>query len=42
MPLSRHADTDIAILRYLAQKLGNVYTTEPVVHERTRVPLLPL
>jgi hypothetical protein len=37
---SQHADTDIALLRHLSKKFGNIYTTEPVVSERTGVPLL--
>jgi hypothetical protein len=39
--VSRHAETDIALLSYLARKLGTIYTTEPIVHQRTEVPLLP-
>lgn len=38
--LSRHGDTDIAVIRYLATKHGHLYTTEPIVNERTGVPLL--
>ena len=37
---SKHAETDIALLRHLSRKLGNIYTTEPVVAERAGVPLL--
>jgi hypothetical protein len=37
---SKHADTDGAILRYLATKHGGIVTTEKAVHERTGVPLL--
>lgn len=37
---SKHADTDIVVLRCLAARHGNIYTTEPIVHERTGVPLL--
>jgi hypothetical protein len=37
---SRHADTDIALLRHLSRKLGNIYTTEPTVHQRTDIPFL--
>jgi hypothetical protein len=37
---SRHADTDIALLSYLARKLGTIYTTEPIVEQRAGVPLL--
>jgi len=38
--LSKHADTDIAIVRHLAARHGNILTTEPTVHERAGVPLL--
>ena len=38
---SKHADTDIAIVRHLAGRHGNILTTEPTVHERAGVPLLP-
>jgi hypothetical protein len=38
--LSKHADTDVAIVRHLAARHGNVLTTEPSVHERAGVPLL--
>ena len=37
---SKHADTDVAVLRCLAHRHGNIYTTEPSVHERADVPLL--
>ena len=37
---SKHADTDIAIIRHLATSHGGIFTTEPAVHERTGVPLL--
>jgi hypothetical protein len=36
---SKHADTDIAIIRRLATRHGGIFTTEPAVHERTGVPL---
>lgn len=36
---SRHAQTDIAVIDYLTRRYNNVYTTEPVVHERAGVPL---
>jgi hypothetical protein len=36
---SRHAETDVALLRHLVNRYGNIYTTEPVVH-RIGVPLL--
>ena len=38
---SKHADTDVAIVRHLALRRGNVFTTEPSVHERAGVPLWP-
>jgi len=37
---SKHADSDVALLRHLCKKRGNIYTTEPVVSERAGVPLL--
>lgn len=37
---SKHADTDVAVIRYLCNKYGNIYTTEPTVHARAEVPLL--
>jgi hypothetical protein len=37
---SKHADTDIAIIRRLATTQGGIFTTEPAVHERVGVPLL--
>jgi hypothetical protein len=37
---SKHAETDVALLRHLAEKFGNVYTTEPTVHARAGVPYL--
>jgi hypothetical protein len=39
--LSKHADTDITILRRLAGTAPRLVTTEPTVHERTGVPLWP-
>ncbi len=39
---SKHAETDISILRCLAGRHVNLYTSEPAVHERARVPLLPV
>lgn len=36
---SKHAETDVALLRHLVNGHGNIYTTEPVVH-RIGVPLL--
>ena len=38
---SAHAQTDIMILQHLGHKMGNIYTTEPLVHEQTGLPLLP-
>jgi hypothetical protein len=38
---SKHADTDIALLRHLSKRFGTIYTTEPVVNQRAGVPLLP-
>lgn len=38
---SSHASTDVLVVGYLAKKLGNVFTTEKTVHERTGVPFLP-
>jgi len=37
---SKHADTDIALLRHLSKKFQNIYTTEPAVNQRAGVPLL--
>ena len=37
---SKHADTDVALLRHLCKRAGNIYTTEPVVSARAGVPLL--
>jgi hypothetical protein len=38
--LSRHADTDTAILRRLVARQPRLRTTEPAVHARTGAPLL--
>jgi hypothetical protein len=38
---SKHADTDIAVLRHLHETRGNVYTTEPAVTERAGIPPMP-
>ena len=38
--VSAHADTDIMVMRCLGRKFANLVTTEPVVHERTGLPLL--
>jgi hypothetical protein len=37
---SKHAATDVALLRHLCKRFGTIYTTEPVVSERAGVPLL--
>jgi hypothetical protein len=37
---SKHADTDIAFLRRVAQRFGNIWTSEPTVAARAGVPLL--
>lgn len=37
---SRHADTDIAVIRCLSRKHGNIFTTEQIVHARTGIPML--
>lgn len=37
--VSKHADTDVMVIAYLAGKFGNIYTTEPIVHEHTGIPL---
>jgi hypothetical protein len=37
---SVHAATDMAILAHLARRCDRLFTSEPVVHERTGVPLL--
>jgi hypothetical protein len=37
---SKHADTDVMVLRSLVARHGNIYTTEPIVQERAGVPLL--
>lgn len=39
---SAHAPTDVAILRRLAARRSDLWTSEPVVHARTGVPLLPV
>ncbi len=38
--VSAHAATDMAILAHLARRCDRLFTSEPVVHERTGVPLL--
>ena len=37
---SRHLPTDIQFLQCLSASLGNLFTTEPIVHELTGLPLL--
>lgn len=39
--VSAHADTDITILRHLAKHDDRLATTEPIVHERTGLALVP-
>jgi hypothetical protein len=39
---SKHAETDIAILRCLAGRHANLYTSEPAVRGYAGVPLLPV
>jgi len=38
---SGHADTDVMLVRHLAATLREVSTTEPAVHERAGLPLVP-
>jgi hypothetical protein len=38
--VSRHTPTDVRFLRHLSGTRGDIFTTEQVVHEHTRVPLL--
>lgn len=38
--VNRHAEIDIAVLRYLAAHHKDLYTSEPIVHERTGIPLI--
>jgi hypothetical protein len=37
---SKHADTDVALLRHLSRRFGTIYTTEPAVNQRAGIPLL--
>jgi hypothetical protein len=37
---SKHADTDIALLRHLSRRFGTIYTTEPMVNQRAGIPSL--
>ena len=39
--LSKHADTDIAILAAIQRRRGCLWTSEPAVAARTGIPLLP-
>jgi hypothetical protein len=38
---SKHADTDIGILHAIQARRGCLWTSEPAVHARTVIPLLP-
>lgn len=38
--VSRHADTDVTVLRAMARESGRLFTTEPTVAARAGVPLL--
>ncbi len=38
--MSRHADTDVAVLRCISARTGALLTTEPVVRDRTGIPLI--
>jgi hypothetical protein len=38
---SKHADTDVAIIRHVAARRRSIFTTEAAVHERAEVALLP-
>lgn len=38
--ISRHAETDIATLRLIHAHRGCLYTSEPIVHHRTGLPLV--
>jgi hypothetical protein len=37
--VSNHADTDVAVTRYLSEKYRTIFTTERTVNERTGIPL---
>ena len=37
--ISRHTPTDVRVLGYLSDTCGNIFTTEPTVHELAGVPL---
>jgi len=39
--LSRHAGTDIAVMRALGRRHSHLWTSEEIVHERTGLPLAP-
>ena len=38
--ISKHADTDVALLRHLSKKFQNIYTTEPAVNRHAGIPFL--
>jgi hypothetical protein len=38
---SKHADTDVTIMRKLHEYMPSLFTTEPTVHAKTGVPYLP-
>lgn len=38
--VSKHAETDIAVLRCLSRRFGNVWTSEPIVAERAGIRLM--
>jgi len=38
--VSKHANTDVAIMNYLSNKYQNIYTTEVTVNERSGIPML--
>jgi len=38
--MSRHTPTDVQVLRRLVDLHGNIFTTEPAVHEQAGIPLL--
>jgi hypothetical protein len=39
--LSKHADTDVGILQAIQARRGGLWTSEPAVHARTGIPLVP-
>jgi hypothetical protein len=40
--LSKHADTDVALLSAIQHERGCLWTSEPAVAARTGIPLLPV